>query len=181
MQVAALAGPQGAPPPRLGARRTCVSEVPLTSDAMLGGSLLFGILGPPGLKNKTGLKISAPGRGSPGRAGSELGHRARPRAACREADVGSAQRERYGPWRLCSARSARPTRPAALTHHVWPRGQSLRQPRVGSLLPRERQPPCSVPASWRRPRRSQAAGKGGRCLRPPTPAVGGAVSRTASG
>lgn len=54
----APAGSQGAPRPHLQAWRTSVPEVSLTSDAMLGGSLSSGSLGPPGLKNKAGLTTS---------------------------------------------------------------------------------------------------------------------------
>lgn len=67
--VAAAAGPQGAPPPRPEPGGTRVPEVPLTSDAMLGGSSSSGSLDPPGLEDKTRLTTSsAPGRGPQGGA-----------------------------------------------------------------------------------------------------------------
>lgn len=74
-QVTVPAGAQGAPPPRLEAWRTGVLEIPLTSDAMLGGFLPSGSLGPPGLEDRAGLTTSAAtGRCPPGGAGSGLGH-----------------------------------------------------------------------------------------------------------
>lgn len=117
VQVTALVGSQSAPPPRLETRRTCVPEVPLTSDAMMGGSSSSRSLGDPGLEDKPGLTTSsAPGRGPSGGAGCGLRLYAWPRAACGEAGVGSAQRARHGRRRppLRPPRASLPSR----THHL---------------------------------------------------------------
>lgn len=69
-------GPQGAPPLPLEARQIGVLEVPLTSDAMLGGSSSSGSLSPPGLEDRTGLRTSsAPWPGVPGARRLQVGAR----------------------------------------------------------------------------------------------------------
>ena len=123
-QVTVPTGAQGAPPPRLEAWRTGVLEVPLTSDAMLGGSLPSGSLGPPGLKDRAGLTTSSPPGGVP-RAGPAPGWGtalggAQPVA---EADVGSAQRVRAGPLRpplpsVPPVPPVQPVRPPSTYHRL---------------------------------------------------------------
>lgn len=91
VQVRALAGSQSAPPPRLETRRTWVPEVPLTSDAMLGGSSSFRSLGRPGLEDKPGLTTSSdPWVESLGRGGLWAPARRWTQRSPGEADVGSA-------------------------------------------------------------------------------------------
>lgn len=95
-RVPALADSQGAPSPSLKARRTGVPDVPLTSDAMLGGSSWSRSFEPPGLEDKTGLTTSSAPRRSPwGGASFGVQHRAWPSAA---SGWRGGRGQRLGPW-----------------------------------------------------------------------------------
>lgn len=130
-------------------------------------------LGGPGLEDKPGLNVLRP----PGGAGSGLPRCAWPRAACGEADVGSAQRAPRpsassappAARPSCPARPARrtltaPGRAVSPSPAPWP-GFSGRE-RVTAAPPRTRPLAAAAPIP--------GGLRGGRCLLPPTPAVGGA-------